>query len=209
MIVSLDLHDFSVLRSRIDYLQMLKEHHPNLKLSMFTIPFDYEYELSPLKVQRPIGLEWIADNKDWLEIIPHGIIHSFGEFKEMNETGMDKYIASVKDELAKDGMTAVDGFCAPNWLWNEQVVKSLDKHGWWGAVDPNQPMMLKTNRFYRYNLSIDQRFWKHPGPVWKLHGHMTAPSSNGLDDEIVMNLIKHLPRDAEYKFASELVETKL
>lgn len=187
---------------------MLKEHHPNLKLSLFSIPFDYEYELSTIRTQRESNSQWIQENKHWMEIIPHGITHVFKEFGKMSESGMESYIESVAGEFAKDNLEIVNGFCAPNWVWNENVVNALNTHGWWGAVDRNQPHLLRPNKFYRYNLSIDEPFWKHPGPVWKLHGHMTGPSKNGLSEEIVINLIKHLPVDAEYRFASELVETK-
>lgn len=208
MIVAIDLHDFSILRSRIDLLTQLKEYHPNLKLSLFTIPFDYEYELSQIKVQKGICNDWIQKNLDWLEFIPHGITHVDQEFKNMSELGMDKYIESIEEEFKKQGLPCVKGFCAPNWVWNEGVVKSLDKNGWWGAVDRNQPQLLRPNKYYRYNLSTDETFWKHPGPLWKLHGHMTLPSRNDLES-CFMNLIKYLPQNAEYKFASELVETKL
>ncbi len=60
--ISLDFHDFSILRSRMDLLEQLKEHYPNLKVSMFTIPYDYEYETSMLRLQRDQALKRIKEN---------------------------------------------------------------------------------------------------------------------------------------------------
>jgi hypothetical protein len=80
----------------------------------------------------------------------------------------------------------------------------LDEEGWWGAVDRNQPQMPTPKRFYRYNWSIDEPFWESKDPILKLHGHMTPPSANSMENCII-NLMK-LPSDVEWCYADELVE---
>jgi len=204
--VALDLHDFSVLRSRMDLLLKLKEHFPGFKVSLFTIPFDYEFELTTLKLQRPALLTQIQANLSWMEIIPHGITHTFGEFETADKQTMRMYLDSIEGELGKDGFTKVEhGFCAPNWLWSQAVVDVLNEKGWWGAVDRNQPQMLTPKRFYRYSHSLEEPFWLSTSDTLKLHGHMTAPSLNNLED-CFLNLFR-LPPDTSFVFASELVET--
>lgn len=204
--VALDLHDFSVLRSRMDLLLKLKEHFPGFKVSLFTIPFDYELELTTLKLMRAEYLKTIQANLDWMEIIPHGITHTFGEFENADKQTMRMYLDTITEELAKDDLLPVEhGFCAPNWLWSQDVVDVLNEKGWWGAVDRNQPDMLTPKRFYRYSHSLEEPFWETTLDTIKLHGHMSAPSSNNLDD-CFLNLFR-LPPDTKWVFASELVET--
>lgn len=201
--ISLDFHDFSVIRSRMDLLLQLKDHYPNLKVSMFTIPYDYEMEMSQLNLQRDKYLKTIHDNLNWIQIIPHGIMHIPREFEKCDKHTMKLSLKAVDEAFKKDGLPYEKGFCAPQWLWNEQVVKVLDDEGWWGAIDRNQPDMLKTKRYYEYTHSIDEQFWEAKEDILNLHGHMTAPSSNNLED-CFLNLMK-MPRDAEFKFVTEFI----
>jgi hypothetical protein len=201
--IALDLDDASILRTRYDLLRQLKEFYPDLKVSLFYIPFDYEVERNVgMGLMKEKKLQELKDILDWVELIPHGVMHIPREFEQCDRQTM-KMILDHYDE-AFMGLPYVKGFKAPQWLWNEDVVKELDKHGWWGAVDRNQPKMLKTKRIYQYTHSIDEPFHLSNLSVLKLHGHMTEPSKNNLEDCFI-NLMK-MPRDAKFVFASELVE---
>jgi hypothetical protein len=203
--IALDLDDASVLRTRYDLLLKLKEYYPNLKVSLFTIPYDYETEMNVgLGLLRDKKLKQFHDLLDWVEIIPHGLMHIPSEFENCDRQTMKMTIESYEEVFGKDKLPYVHGFKAPQWLWNEAVVKVLDEKGWWGAVDRNQPDMLKTKRFYQYTHSIDEPFYHSNLKVLKLHGHMTPPSNNNLEDCFI-NLMK-MPHDAKFVFVSELVE---
>ena len=206
--ISLDLHDFSVLRSRFDLFLTLKDHYPDLKLSLFTIPYDYELEMSDmLRVMKDDYLKKIEENKDWLEFIPHGLTHFPREFEKSDRDTMIAYCQNEIPEMVKMGFPEeriVRGFCAPKWLWNKDVVDVLNGNGWWGAVDRNQPDMLRPKRYYIYTHSIDEPYWLSNQKLVKLHGHMTPPSRNNLEENI-LKLLK-MPIKADWKFASELVE---
>lgn len=204
MKIVLDFDDFSILRNRMDLFKTLKEHYPALKLSLFTIPYDYEYELTDLRIQRDQALKLIHDNLDWIQIIPHGLTHIPREFEKADKETMRMALKAIDEAFTKDGLPYEKGFKAPFWLWNQDVVDVLDEEGWWGAVDPNQPDMIRTKRYYEYTDSIDTPFWIGYGEVLKLHGHMTLPSANNVED-CFMNLMK-MPKDAEFVFASEMVE---
>jgi len=209
IIISLDLHDFSIIRNRFDLLLTLKEHYPDMKLSLFTIPYDYELEMSDLKVTKDDAIKKINANKDWLEFIPHGLTHFPKEFEKSDRESTIAYIQNVIPEMVKSGIPEdriVKGFCAPMWLWNQDVVDVLNEYGWWGAVDRNQPDMLKPKKFYQYTHSIDEPYWMTNQKIIKLHGHMTGPSPNGLE-YCVLKLLK-MPIKANWKFASELCEVK-
>lgn len=202
--VVLDLDDFSVLRSRWNLLLKLKEHFPKLKLSLFTIPFDYEFEsVHQYRIVRDKELQKLHDNLEWIEIIPHGLSHFAREFEKADRKTMQMALKAMEAVFKKDAMPYVKGFKAPFWLWNQDVVDVLNEEGWFGATDRNQPDMLKTKRNYIYSHSIDEPFWESKEPLLKLHGHMTLPSKNNIED-CFLNLMK-MPSDADFKFVSEVV----
>ena len=201
--VSLDLHDFSVLRNGLDKLLTIKEHYPGFKVSLFTIPFDYDMEASMQRLLRDKALKEVHKCREWMQFIPHGATHMPREFEKCDRWTMKMYLDHVEDEFAKDDLKIEKGFCAPYWLWNKDVVDVLDEYGWWGAIDRNQPDMLKTKKTYTYTHSIDEPFWQSTNETVNLHGHMGAPSSNAIGD-CLLNIMK-LPEDVEWKFVSEFV----
>jgi peptidoglycan/xylan/chitin deacetylase (PgdA/CDA1 family) len=199
-----DIDDYSVLRQRWDLLDKLKEHYPKLKVSLFTIPYDIQYEgVHQFKVMREKHLETLKKHLDWVEIIPHGLTHMPREFEKADKLSTELALKGIDEVFKKDGIPYVKGFKAPYWLWNQEVVNVLDKHGWFGATDRNQPHMLHTKKNYVYNYSIDEPFWESKEDVLKLHSHMTLPSANNIEDCFV-NLLK-IPPDAEFKLVSEMI----
>lgn len=70
------------------------------------------------------------------------------------------------------------------------------------ASDRNQAKAPRTKKNYIYTHSIDEPFWLSKQDEIRLHGHISRPSSNNLEDNI-MNLLKINP-SAEFKFVSEL-----
>lgn len=203
---TLDLDDFSVLRSRMDLLCDLRERLPGFKVSLFTIPFDVDYEMSELRLYRDEAMKRIHQNKDWMEFIPHGMTHMPEEFKYADREIMKTYIENVRNEMVRFGIPEdriQNGFKAPYWLWNQEVVNVLDEHDWWGATDRNQPDMVKPKKNFIYTHSIDEPFWESDLETVHLHGHMTVPSKNNLPD-CMLNLLR-MPKDVTWKFVSEFV----
>lgn len=206
MKVILDLDDFSVLNNRFDLLFKIKEHYPNFKVSMFTIPFDARYETSGNRIYRDKAVETLKENLDWIQIIPHGLAHMPREFEKADKTTTLLALKAIDEVFSKDEIPYEKGFKAPQWLWNREVVEALDSKGWWGAVDVNQPEMPCTNRFYRYSYSLSQPFWESDREVLKLHGHLDGSSDNDLD-KCFLGIFK-LPTDVEFGFVTEQLENK-
>jgi len=202
MIVTLDLDDGSILRNRWDLLTKLKEMYPQLKLSLFWIPFDFELEKSMLKINRDERLKQIKDNLDWIELIPHGLSHIPAEFQNCDKETMKMVLGAIDECMVRDGLPYVKGFKAPFWLWTQDVVDVLDSEGWFGATDRNQPDMPRPKKNYIYTHSIHEVF-PLDAEFLGLHGHMTPPSENALES-CITNLVK-LPRNAEFKFVSEVI----
>lgn len=204
MKVALDLDDFSILRNRMDLLTKIREHYPTFKVSLFTIPYDIEYESSMQRMYREDAKKLIHENLDWLQIIPHGLTHIPREFEKCDRWTMKMAMQGIEEAFEKDGLPYEKGFKAPYWLWNQEVIDVLDEAGWWGAIDRNQPGMLKTKRTYTYSYSIDEPFWLAEEDTLKLHGHMTRPSTNNIED-CLLNLLK-LPADTEWVYVTDLLD---
>jgi hypothetical protein len=199
--ISLDIDDGSILRNRYDLLLQLKEHYPELKVSLFYIPYDYEAEMTQLSLQRKAKLKLLKDNLDWIELIPHGVMHIPSEFEKADRKAAELSLQAIDEAFRHDDLPYVKGFKAPFWLWNQEVVDVLDENGWWGAVDKNNPKMLKTKKVYTYTHSIYEPIPQESDIA--LHGHMSPPSQNDIGACFV-NLMK-IPHGQKWCFASERV----
>lgn len=205
MKLSLDLHDFSVLNNRLDLLLELKEHIPELKVSMFTIPLHVAKEMTTEgRLLRESELKKVKDNLDWIQIIPHGLTHMPYEFMKADRWTMKMTLEAIDEAFKKDGLPYEKGFCAPYWLWNQDVVDVLDENGWWGAIDRNQPEMLKTKKYYVYSHSIDEPFWTLGSDTLNLHGHIDLTSPNDIE-ACLLNLMK-VPK-GEWHFVTDFLKS--
>lgn len=203
--VSLDFDDFTVYNHKIDTLLKLKEYLPNLKVSMFMVPVDIVNEQVPSqRMMLAEYLKLIADNLDWIQLIPHGITHAGREFEKADREAMELSIKAIENVFDGYRLPFERGFKAPQWLWNKDVCDVLDEHGWWGAIDKNQPNMPRTKRTYTYTHSINEPFWLAEEDTLCLHGHYSPPMENDID-RCLTNLIK-LPSDTEFRFVSEFVK---
>lgn len=204
--VSLDLHDFSVLNNRLDLLKKIKEHYPDFKVSLFTIPFHFVYETNmQARLGRGESLKAIKENLDWMQLMPHGISHMEREFENVTYREMkDLMLPAIAEAFDKDGLPYEKGFIAPYWLWNEGVCKALDEAGWWGGVDRNQLDMPRAKKTYTYTHGIEEPFWKSTNETLKLHGHIDGVSANDLE-ACFLNIFK-LPPDVEWRFVTDFID---
>ena len=208
MKVCLDLHDFSVVNNRLDLLLKLKEHFPEFKVSLFTIAYDKREDWGPSLVREDF-LREIKKNLDWLQIIPHALEHSGSEVSDIEYNSFKCLLDGIQIALCKDGLPFVNGYCAPHWRWNEDVVRVLNELAWWGAVDRDKKMPCP-NIFYRYNYLLNEDFWPFVGgtnittdTALKIHGHIYG-TKNDLG-RCLDNLLR-LPLDTEWYFVTDFLE---
>jgi predicted deacetylase len=204
--IVLDFDDWSIINNKFDLLLKLKEHYPKLKVSLFTIPCHAAWEFSTSHIFRDEALKQIKKNLDWIQIIPHGLSHVDREFEKADKTSVRLTLKAIEEIFSKDEIPYVKGFKAPQWLWNQDVVDVLDKEGWFGAIDRNQPQMLSTKKFYRYNFQIYEPFYISDLDVWKLHGHINPETANDIE-KCFLNLMK-MPPDAEFYYVTDFLEDK-
>lgn len=204
MRVVLDIDDFSVVNNRLDLLLKLKETYPNFKVSLFTIPVDVKCDWGPYQNRKEF-LEEVKKHLDWIQIIPHGYRHEGKEMKYMSYEVMKETMKYIEEAFNRDGLPFVKGFKAPHWQVSDGVIQALDEAGWWLAVDPRQPKMKKTKKFYCHTQPIDQKL-DLDADVLKLHAH-TYGTKNDLG-KCMMNLMPYKMKEAEWCFVTDYIETK-
>src|SRR3990167_9603213 len=201
MKVCLDLHDFSVVNNRLDLLLKLKQRYPGFKASLFTVPVDGKEDWGPYLIRKQL-LEEVKKHLDWIQIIPHGLMHDGSEMKSCGYNTFKKFIIpEIEKAFEKDGLPYIKGFVSPHWRWNNEIVRVLNEMGWWGAIDPRQPDMACPSVFYRYSHCIDEIL--PDVEVLKLHGHVYG-TRNDLG-KCFENICK-LPASAEWHFVTDFLE---
>jgi len=204
MNICLDLHDFSIVNNRLDLLLRLKSHFPDFRVSLFTVPIDEPQDWGSYQIRKDL-LQEVKKHLDWMQIIPHGLLHGGSELKNTEYYYFkNTFLSMVKWAFERDGLPYVKGFCAPHWSWNDGVVRALDEEGWWGAVDGDK-IMPTTKRFYRYTHLLNEPFWESKLDTLKLHGHVYGTKND--IGRCLQNLLK-LPLDTHWQFATELLEEK-
>lgn len=202
MKVVLDLHDFSVVNNRLELILKLKEHFPNLKVSLFTIPVDKREDFGP-SLLRGQYLNEIKKHLSWMQIIPHGLYHNRQEVRKWNYGEANHIFDVIEDLFRRDGLPFVKGFCAPHWKWNADVVRVMDERGWWGAVYKTESVPYP-KKFYHLTHCIDEPF-SLDAEVLKLHGHVYG-GRNDLG-KCFANLLR-LPKDTEWCYATDFLEDR-
>jgi predicted deacetylase len=202
--ICLDLDDFSVENNNLWYIDKLREQYPNFKLSAFFIPYDLQHfnYLDEQQKNKARGLIRIGVAEGWLELIPHGVSHMFGEFQKADYKAMKLAIDGYEEYFKILDVPYVKGFKAPNWLISDEAIKCLDDNGWFLATDTNQVNSNKAKLNYEYNWSIDTPF--KGGELVKAHGHISLPSKNNLPDN--MKNLAHIPADYKWEFVSTIVK---
>lgn len=204
MRVALDIDDFSVVTTRLDLFLHLKDHFPNFKVSMFTIPCPRPCDYGPWLIRDQAAAE-IRKCLDWMQIIPHGLTHeSSREFTKYDQaTFRHDYIPKMQEAFADAGLPYEKGFKAPHWRWSQGVVDALDDMGWWGAVLREEGRMPLPKRFFRYTHLLNEPF-PLDAPLLKLHGHVYGTKN---DIGTCIENLKRLPKDTQFDFVTDHLET--
>lgn len=199
--VIFDTDDLSIENNIFYYLDRIKEMLPNFKVSAFFIPFDY--------VNYPLMQDFEREDviagfkkRDWIELIPHGLLHKPREFENVGYEDFDVIFKGIDEVFKTYDLPYVKGFKAPQWLYNEDLVRFLDERGWWLATDRNQPDAPQCKRNYVYTHSLDEEYWRDDGEI-RLHSHVSLPSSNNIPDCITS--FQKLQPETEFKFISEVI----
>jgi len=196
-----DFDDFSSTRPGMEYLKKMKEHYPNFKCTLFTVPFSSMYVTNGVDVDKLY--EWaeiVKEESDWLEIAVHGFVHTKGECLLPKDKARTLIKAS-ENLFKKIKLPFVKIFKAPYWQMSKEFEEVLLEEGYVKAIDRNNPLVYTPIKTYTWTWSMEE-----PIPTYhtvKAHGHVWE-TPNGINN-VLPNLLK-IPTDVDFKFISEYLE---
>ena len=197
MNISLDFDDMGPLNHRFDLFNMLRDRYPNIKVTMFTIPWDIR--LNPNGMETPITdkehAPWCATVRQaikdgWMEVMIHGLTHAPREFEKLTYQEAKNRVLVAQKMFMNVKIPYQYYFKAPQWLISDDARKAITDLGF-KVVD---------DHYYNWNIKDEM-----PKKKIKLiaHGHIQdEPSTmNGIDQSFI-RLCK-IPATAKWKFLSE------
>lgn len=139
-----------------DELHALKKRHPNLKVTLFAIPYRCSDEL--LARYRAL---------DWVELGVHGYHHSSYECAVW---GYEETIARLTE--IEEWWTGARLFKAPGWVGNKELYRALEDLGWLVATHKDHEIdwNVCAAKMYTYNKRSD---------IVPIHGHTWDCLDNG------------------------------
>lgn len=225
--IVLELDDYCVSNLPFDQLTSLKEHYPNLKVTLFTIPYDMNLQ-TRFTVDKLEEWAELTKKFDWIEIAVHGFNHEQEEFilpydkatkrlkaaekilSEFTTTEVRKNIWFGPDWMKKKkrkiklDIPYVKVFRAPRWQMSKEAYEAVRDMGYTVCTDRNQPKPdIPGMRQYRFNWSIEEPF-PQDLEVVKGHGHIAANMDNDL--HVCYQNLLTMPADAEFMFVSEYLD---
>lgn len=197
----IDLDDFGSINPGYDLLLKLREHFPDFKATLFTVPFSlkYFYKSAPIEKLKIWGKN-VTEQSDWLEIAPHGFAHLRGEWLVTDKKQINIQLDAMENLFGQIGIKFIKVFKAPFWEYTKEVEEVLMERGYTLAINRNKPIVRTNIPTYVWNWSIEKPI---PGyHTIKGHGHMWG-TDNGLN-KCYPNLL-HIPQNSKFLFISEFL----
>jgi len=220
--VIIDLDDFAMGTPCLDILENIKQHYPNFKCTLFTVPM--EPGLLSSKTDMKKYVEWVdlVNSYDWIEVAVHGFLHDKKEmmgdyessqkvimaaermFKEVKHKERKKYFG-FKWYKYKTNMNYVKVFKAPGWQMSQDAYRAARDKGYVVAVDRNEPTPeIEGLETYKYNWSIEEPF-PTEYKVVKGHGHVIGMANS--IRRCYMNLL-NMPQNVEFLTINEYLNER-
>lgn len=202
MKIALEFDDFSPRNSSFGILEEIKDHYPNFKVTMFTVPWEVRFgEQTP--ITEPKFAPWVnavKESASWLEIALHGMSHAPMEFAEVSEEEAAKRMIIGMKMFENREIPLAMIFKAPQWALNPGVVRAANSLG----------LDVVHDHYYNWNLADECPFTKEqikndPGVIIA-HGHVQKVCGNGLEE--VAHRIMQIPPETEFIFLSEALKYK-
>jgi len=199
-----DIDDFCVTATP-NLLFKIRDHYPNFKCTLFTIPFDIQFLNK--KINQKKYQEWadlVAKEKDWMEIAVHGFAHLQNEMNCTYEEAQ-QIISSAEKMFSSFKLPFVKIFKAPFWQISQPAMKAVVDNGYVLAHHPNDILPQDSHwKTYTYNHSIDDKWTEQK--LIRAHGHMGTGVGNGLLE--CLDNVLQMPEDAEFKTIGEYMGIK-
>lgn len=198
MKIALEYDDFGPQNSNFGLLEKLKEHYPNFKVTLFTVPWDVRFGRN-LQESAPITLDKFApwceavSNADWIEVALHGLTHSPLEFAELSyEAAIKRIVIGMKMFENKGFKNFAKVFKAPQWEISPEAKRAATDMGF----------VVVEDGYYNWNLANDGPDADANEP-YIMHGHVQDVCENGMSE--TFHKVTKLPVDTEFLFLSEVL----
>lgn len=197
MKVIVDFDDFSPLHNRFDLLEELREHYPDFKVTMFTVPWEIRYKNpAPITDEKHAG--WVSAVKasKWIEIAVHGLTHFPLEFAELTYDEAHKRIVVAEKMFINRGIEFVKLFKAPYWALSDEAKQAAQDLGY----------TVAENHYYNWNLADECPFTPeqilNDDGYLVAHGHVTKEGCDNYIEDAMPKLMK-LPPGTQFITLSE------
>lgn len=198
MKVAIEYDDFSPTNSNFGILENFKEHYPNFKVTLFTVPWEIRFGRS-MKESTPITLKKFkpfvdAINEcDWIEIALHGLTHAPVEFSELSyEATIKRIVIGMKmfENVGIKNFAKI--FKAPQWEISREAEQAARDMGF----------IVVKDGYYNWNLAKDKPNADAVEP-FIMHGHVQDDCDNGMQE--TQHRVMKLPVDTEFMFLSDVL----
>lgn len=178
--VVFDVDDFCDRNNCLEELATLKEHYPNFKCTLFTIPAQTSLEL--LKKAHKTG---------YIELCPHGIMHMPNE--ELKTLKPD-FLVETYNKL--DTRYYTKGFRPPGWWIQPEHCRALSDKGYWIAIHEKDEGRLRASCTKGYYVCGQRYPYSH---------HHTHNVCNNWIKQDLLQLLINWPKDQKFAYVSEAV----
>lgn len=193
-----------------EYLEQIKDHFPEFKVTLFTIPMDIRFN-GPSHLTKKGYERWLeacrkAYDDGWMRFALHGLTHMPMEFAELNKETAHKRIVVGKRIFEEAELPLEPIFKAPNWAISKEAKEAAEEEGFTVVED----------LYYNWNLK-DAKPMEAEADVIIAHGHVQNGSMdiNGKPDgcyngiEETMTNLMSVDTDTEWLFLTpELCQKK-
>lgn len=193
--ICLDLDDFGPKNTNLGLLEDLKDHYPNLKVTVFTVPWEIRFgEATPITQEQYLPFcNVLKKTSDWIEVALHGLTHAPREFESLSYEDAKKRIVVGEKMLINRGIPYAKLFKAPQWLLSPEAKKAAEDLGFTVVED------------HSYNWNIKDDYVEGLAEVWG-HGHVQDVMGNGLPESF-MRLLQ-MPTNAKFEWVSERLKVR-
>lgn len=198
MKVAIEYDDWSGVNSNFGILEKFKEHYPDFKVTMFTVPWEIRFggsfeNSAPITQARFKPFVDAINECDWIDVALHGLTHAPLEFSDLSyEAARKRIIVGMKMFKNVGIKNFVKIFKAPQWQISDEARTAARDLGF----------MVVEDQYYNWNLANDEPN-KGAMEPYIMHGHVQDVCENGMAE--TMHRILKLPIDTEFLTLAEVL----
>lgn len=194
--IALEYDDFSPRNTNFHLLEQLREHYPEFKVTMFTVPWEVRFgEQTPITQEEFMPfIKACQASEEWLEIALHGLTHAQSEFAELSHDGASKRIAIAEKMFENRKLKLAKIFKAPFWQLSVEGKKAAEDKGFKVVED----------HYYNWNLADEfPQELADKGVFIIAHGHVQNVVGNGMEE--TFHKLMQLPPNTRWFKLSEVI----